>query len=71
MRKDISQPAKHKTWEQVNRNEIPPEPSGKPYHVIKGTLKFKLKRLPDRSPLKYKCCYCVRGYLQTAGVDYF
>ena len=32
---------------------------------------FKLKQYPGSSPFKYKAFYCVRRYLQAAGVDYF
>ena len=37
--------------------------------VLKGTWALKLKRLPDGTPSKYKDRYCVRGDLQTEGVD--
>ena len=39
--------------------------------MLPGTWAFKLKRLPDGSPLKYKTRYCVRGDKQIIGVDYF
>jgi hypothetical protein len=39
--------------------------------VIKSTWVFKLKRLPDGTPSKYKARLCVCGDLQTEGVDYF
>jgi hypothetical protein len=39
--------------------------------VIKSTWVFKLKRLPDGTPSKFKARFCVRGDLQTEGVDYF
>ena len=71
MKKDISQLAKQKTWEWVNRDDIPPGPDEKPRHVLKGTWLFKLKWPPDDIPLKYKHRYFVHGYLQTSGVDYF
>jgi hypothetical protein len=39
--------------------------------VIKSTWVFKLQRLPDGTPSKFKARFCVRGDLQTEGVDYF
>ena len=38
---------------------------------MKDTWVFKLKRFPDGTPHKFKARYCVRGDLQTEGVDYF
>jgi hypothetical protein len=40
-------------------------------HVIKSTWVFKLKRLPDGTPSKYKARFCVRGDLQKEGDDFF
>ena len=57
---------KQKTWISVDRSKVP---SNKV--VLPGTWAFKLKRLPDGSPLKYKARYCVRGDKQVAGIDYF
>ena len=57
---------KQKTWISIGRKTVP---ANKP--VLPGTWAFKLKRLPDGSPLKYKARYCVRGDKQVAGVDYF
>ena len=57
---------KQKTWINVKRNDIP---KGTP--VLPGIWAFKLKRLPDGSPSKYKARYCVRGDKQVEGVDYF
>jgi hypothetical protein len=45
------------------RNEAP--------HVIKSTWVFKLKRLPDGTPSKFKARFCVRGNLEKEGVDFF
>ena len=39
--------------------------------MLKGIWALKLKRLPNETPSKYKARYCVRGDLQTEGVDYF
>jgi hypothetical protein len=39
--------------------------------VVKSTWVFKLKRLPDGTPSKFKARFCVQGDLQTEGVDYF
>jgi hypothetical protein len=39
--------------------------------VIKSTWAFKLKRLPDGTPSKFKARFCVRGDLKTEGVEYF
>jgi hypothetical protein len=39
--------------------------------AIKSTWVFKLKRLPDRTPSKFKARFCVQGDLQTEGVEYF
>ena len=57
---------KQKTWVSVDRKKVPPNKT-----VLPGTWAFKLKRLPDGSPLKYKARYCVRGDKQVEGVDYF
>jgi hypothetical protein len=51
------------TWETVDR------PTGKA--VLKGTWAFKLKRLPDGTPYRYKARFCARGDMQTEGVDFF
>jgi hypothetical protein len=40
-------------------------------HVLKSTWVFKLKRLPDGTPSKFKARFCVRGDLQKEGVDFF
>lgn len=39
--------------------------------MLDGTWAFKLKRLPDGTPLKFKVRFCCRGDQQTEGVDYF
>ena len=50
----------------VDRNKVPAT-----NNIIPGTWVFKLKWLPDGSPLKYKARYCVRGDKQVEGIDYF
>ena len=57
---------RQKTWTSIPRKGVP---KGTP--VLPGTWAFKLKRLPDGSPLKFKTRYCVRGDKQVEGVDYF
>ncbi len=37
----------------------------------KGTWVFKLKRLPDGTPSRFKARFCARGDLQKEGVDFF
>jgi hypothetical protein len=39
--------------------------------VLKGTWAFKLKRLPDGIPYRYKSRFCARGDKQTERVDFF
>ena len=70
-KKDISHLVKKKSWEQVNRHDIPPGLYGKPQHFINGDWALKLKFLSNGSTIKYKSCYCVRGDIKTAGVEYF
>ena len=57
---------KQKTWVPINRTSMP---KGKV--ILPGIWAFKLKRLPDGSPLKFKARYCVRGDKRIIGVDYF
>ena len=66
MKKEVSQLMKQNTWKRLPRNDVPPGRK-----ILKSTWAFKLKRLPDETPLKYKTRFCVRGDLQTEGVDYF
>jgi hypothetical protein len=40
-------------------------------HVLNSTWVFKLKRLPDGTPSKFKAKFCVRGDLQKEGIDFF
>ena len=40
-------------------------------NVLKSTWAFKLKRLPDGTPYRFKARFCARGDLQKEGVDFF
>ena len=71
MQKEIQQLILQNTWNMVHRSKVPKTDDGKRRTVLKGTWAFKLKWLPDGSPLKLKERYCVRGDLQREGVDYF
>ena len=66
MKKEIKGLIELNTWMSVPRSEVP-----KSNPILGGTWAFKLKRLPDGSPLKFKARYCVRGDLQREGVDFF
>ena len=68
---EIKQLMAHRTWTSLPRNEVPLGPDNKPRPILKGTWAFKLKRLPDGTPLKFKARYCVRGDLQREGIDFF
>ena len=50
-------------WEKIKRT---PE-----MNVPESTWAFKVKRYPDSSMQKLKARFCVEGYLQIEGVDYF
>jgi hypothetical protein len=52
-----------KTWTTRPRSDAT--------NIIKSTWVFELKRLPDGTPSNFKARFCVQGYLQTEGVDYF
>mmetsp|Transcript_15021 Transcript_15021/g.28265 ORF Transcript_15021/g.28265 Transcript_15021/m.28265 type:complete len:2300 (+) Transcript_15021:159-7058(+) len=71
MKQEILALLQQRTWIRVPRSEVPLNPDGTPRKILKGTWAFKLKRLPDGMPLKYKARYCCRGDMQTEGVDYF
>ena len=71
MVKEINQLMLQKTWTPISREKVPLDKNNKVRPILKGTWAFKLKRLPDGTPLKFKARYCVRGDLQREGVDYF
>ena len=54
----------------ITLNTLQKLPNGK-YHVIPRTCSFKLNRLPDGSPLKFKAQSCVQSNKKTEVVDYF
>ena len=54
----------------IHQNNIQKLPNSK-YRMLPGTWDFKIKWLPDGSPLKFKALYCVRGDKKSEGVDYF
>jgi hypothetical protein len=55
----------------LSQNTWTTRPRYKATKVIESTWAFKLKILPDWTPSKLKSRFCVRGDLQTEGVDYF
>ena len=66
MIKEIKTLVEIKAWKAVDRSSVPFN-----HPILKGTWAFKLKRLPDGSPSKFKARYCVRGDLQREGIDFF
>ena len=71
METEIKSLLKQNTWKRILRSEIPLDSKERQRKILKSTWAFKLKRLPDGTPLKYKARFCVRGDMQTHGVDYF
>ena len=63
MQLEIATLVQQKTWEVVPRT---PE-----MNVLKGTWVFKLKRLPDGTPSRFKARFCAWGDLQREGIDFF
>ena len=47
------------------------DPRTSKLNVLKSTWAFKLKRLPDGTPYRFKARFCARGDLQREGVDFF
>ena len=54
MIKEINQLMKQNTWCSIARAKVPLASNGKHRPILKGTWAFKLKRLPDSTPLKLK-----------------
>jgi hypothetical protein len=63
MKLEVETLVQQRTWMTIPRTPTK--------NVLKGTWVFKLKRLPDGTPLKFKARFCARGDLQQEGVDYF
>ena len=71
-KKEVKQLIKQKTWTAIHQSQVTrSSQKGEIRPVLKGTWAFKLKRLPDRSPSKFKARYCVRGDLQRVGINHF
>jgi hypothetical protein len=63
MQLEVATLVQQRTWKAVPRTEG--------LNVLKGTWVFKLKRLPDGTPSRFKARFCARGDLQKEGVDFF
>jgi hypothetical protein len=63
MKIEVASLLQERTWKTTPRSEAG--------HVLKSTWVFKLKRLPDGTPSKFKARFCVRGDLQKEGIDFF
>jgi hypothetical protein len=63
MKLEVNTLIQQRTWAVVSRTPN--------MNVLKSTWVFKLKRLPDGTPLKFKARFCARGDLQKEGIDYF
>ena len=63
MKEEIMNLKKMNTWILVDQ-----EPHMK---VLKGTWAFKLKRTPDWVAYRHRSRFCVQGYQQEYGVNYF
>jgi hypothetical protein len=63
MKLEVNTLVQQRTWEVIPRTSD--------VNVLKSTWVFKLKRLPDGTPLKFKARFCARGDLQKEGVDCF
>jgi hypothetical protein len=60
MKIEISSLLQQRKWNYTLKSEAT--------HVLKSTWVFKLKRLPDDTPSKFKARFCVRGDLQKEGL---
>ena len=63
MQLEITTLVQQRTWTTVPRTAK--------LNVLKSTWAFKLKRLPDGTPYRFKARFCARGDLQREGVDFF
>jgi hypothetical protein len=63
MKIEVSSLLQQRTWKYTPRSESA--------HVLNSTWVFKLKRLSDGTPSKFKARFCVRGDIQKEGVDLF
>ena len=71
MKREISELLIRNTWKRTHRKDILRDENGRKYTVLKSIWVFKLKRLPDGTPDRYKARFCVRGDLQKEGIDFF
>jgi hypothetical protein len=62
MKKEVARLVAQHTWVSVPRSFAT--------QMLKSTLAFKLKRLPDGTPYHFKARFCVRGNIQGEGIDY-
>ena len=58
-----------KKWQRISRSDIPLDYKINNQRVLKGIWVFRFKRSPGGKPYKFKDRYCVRGDLQTKGLD--
>jgi hypothetical protein len=63
LRVEITSLIQQRTWKYV--------PHQNASLAINSKWVFKLKRLPDGNPSKYKAMFCVRGDIQKEGVEFF
>ena len=63
MKIEIRQLIQQSTWRSILRSKVPTTSDEKRRSILKGTRAFKLKRLPDGPPSKFKARYRVRGDL--------
>jgi hypothetical protein len=63
MKIEVASLLQQRTWKTTPRSEAG--------HVLTSTWVFKMKRLPDGTPSKFKARLSVRGDLQNEGIDFF